>query len=234
MVNIRNFTPGTPQTPEQLDMANKHKVLFLFSEDGQEWYASQKQFAADTIKFTYDSEGIIRSISRDVSALWPVNLSVAEVSDTTANRRADISGRWGFDGTDVIDLMTREKAREQKHDEINRWRNIRENANYVFAFNGRSWDYGKATQERLSLSVQMAKANKLPAGFIWTDAGNNDIPMTAGELLNLSDAIDQAMFSMGLKIHMRQREMKEVVDKLTDTKAILDYPVGWGNKWENL
>ncbi|ECH8186206.1 DUF4376 domain-containing protein, partial [Salmonella enterica subsp. houtenae] len=120
-------------------------------------------------------------------------------------------------------------AREQKHDEINAWRNAQENANYVFEFNGRNWDYGKATQERLSLSVQMAKANKLPAGFIWTDADNNDVPVTAGELLNLSDAIDQAMFTMGLKIHMRQREMKEAVDKLTDVKAVLDYPVGWGD-----
>ncbi|ECK5020263.1 DUF4376 domain-containing protein [Salmonella enterica] len=118
-------------------------------------------------------------------------------------------------------------AREQKHDEINRWRNMQENANYVFTFNGRNWDYGKATQERLTLSVQMAKANKLPAGFIWTDADNNDVPVTAGELLNLSDAIDQAMFTMGLKIHMRQREMKEAVDKLPDVKAILDYQPGW-------
>ncbi|EIS6411576.1 DUF4376 domain-containing protein [Salmonella enterica] len=118
-------------------------------------------------------------------------------------------------------------AREQKHAEINRWRNIQENANYVFAFSGRRWDYGKATQERLTLSVQMAKANKLPAGFIWTDADNNDVPVTEGELLNLSDAIDQAMFTMGLKIHMRQREMKEAVDKLTDARAILDYQPGW-------
>ncbi|EIE1997911.1 DUF4376 domain-containing protein [Salmonella enterica] len=120
-------------------------------------------------------------------------------------------------------------AREQKHDEINRWRNMQENANYVFTFNGRNWDYGKATQERLSLSIQMAKANKLPAGFIWTDADNNDVPVTAGELLNLSDAIDQAMFTKGLQIHMRQRTMKEAVDKLTDVKAVLDYPVGWGD-----
>ncbi|ECS0630023.1 DUF4376 domain-containing protein, partial [Salmonella enterica] len=79
-------------------------------------------------------------------------------------------------------------------------------------------------------SVQMAKANKLPDGFIWTDADNNDIPMTSGELINLSDAIDQAMFTKGLQIHMRQRTMKETVDKLTDVSAILDYPVGWGEE----
>ncbi|EJR4611269.1 DUF4376 domain-containing protein [Salmonella enterica] len=128
------------------------------------------------------------------------------------------NGQW------VADLNT---ALIQKHAEINAWRNSQENANYVFQFNNHNWDYGKATQERLSLSVQMAKSNKLPEGFIWTDADNNDVPMSAGELLNLSDAIDQAMFTTGLQIHLRQREMKEDIDKLTDAQAVLDYVVGW-------
>lgn len=126
-----------------------------------------------------------------------------------------------------IPLPDIEDARSRKHDEINAWRNKQESANYTFTFDNHKWDYGKATQERLTLSVQMAKANKLPAGFIWTDADNNDVPMTAGELLNLSDAIDQAMFTKGLKIHMRQREMKEEIDGMTDVKAILDYKVDW-------
>ncbi|EAA5644763.1 DUF4376 domain-containing protein [Salmonella enterica subsp. enterica serovar Javiana] len=134
------------------------------------------------------------------------------------------NGQW------VADLNT---ARIQKHADINNWRNTQENSNYTFTFNNHNWDYGKATQERLSLSVQMAKQNKLPDGFIWTDADNNDVPMTAGELLNLSDAIDQAMFTMGLKIHLRQREMKEEIDKLTDAQAVLDYVVGWPAKPED-
>lgn len=133
------------------------------------------------------------------------------------------------DGPVLVDYpaLSLEDARKQKHDGINTWRNVQENANYVFQFNNHNWDYGKTTQERLSLSVQMAKANKLPAGFIWTDADNNDVPMSAGELLNLSDAIDQAMFTKGLEIHLRQREMKEEIDKLTDVKVILDYKIGW-------
>lgn len=126
-----------------------------------------------------------------------------------------------------IPLPDIEDARRQKHDEINRWRSVQENANYTFAFNDRRWDYGKATQERLTLSVQMAKQNRLPDGFIWTDADNNDVPMTAGELLNLSDAIDQAMFAMGLQIHMRQRAMKEALDNITDVRTVMAYPVGW-------
>ncbi|EML7829503.1 DUF4376 domain-containing protein [Salmonella enterica] len=126
-----------------------------------------------------------------------------------------------------IPLPDIDDVRSQKHDEINAWRNNQENANYTFTFDNHKWDYGKATQERLTLSVQMAKANKLPAGFIWTDADNNDVPMSAGELLNLSDAIDQAMFTTGLQIHLRQRQMKEEIDKLTDAQAVLDYVVGW-------
>lgn len=120
-----------------------------------------------------------------------------------------------------------EDARSRKHEEINRWRNVQENANYVFSFNNHNWDYGKTTQERLSLSVQMAKQNKLPAGFIWTDADNIDVPMMAGELLNLSDAIDQALFTKGLEIHMRQRAMKEELNSFTDADAVMSYIVGW-------
>ncbi|EIC0887636.1 DUF4376 domain-containing protein [Salmonella enterica subsp. enterica serovar Mikawasima] len=227
MIILKSIQPGPPKTPEQAALAKRHHIIFLFSQDGQDWYDVQKNFANDTLKVGYDSQGIIRVISTDVSAINPTGLSVTEVPNTTANRRADISGRWGFDGENIIDLLTLGKARSQKHDEINQWRDTQENANYVLNNNSRNWDYGKATQERLALSVQMAKQNRLPQGFIWTDVDNNDVPMTAGELLSLSDAIDQAMFTKGLQIHMRQREMKEAIDKLTDVKAVMDYVIGW-------
>ncbi|EHQ3725826.1 DUF4376 domain-containing protein [Salmonella enterica] len=229
MVNIKNFTPGNPKTPEQLELANKHRVLFLFSEDGQEWYESQKQFAADTIKFTYDADGVIRSISRDVSALWPVNMSVAEVADTTANRRADISGRWGFDGENVTDLMTPEKARRMKRDEINRWRDRQENGNVSFDWSGRKWDAGKDTLARITPVLIVASAGKLPAGFFWTDADDNNVPLNADELIQLNQEIAFAMVMQGFKIHERQQKMKQDLEALTRVNDILNYPVGWGD-----
>ncbi|EKB5039394.1 TPA: DUF4376 domain-containing protein [Salmonella enterica subsp. enterica serovar Poona] len=227
-MNIKNFTSGAPKTPEQLELANKHRVLFLFSEDGQEWYESQKQFAPDTIKFTYDSDGVIRSISRDVSALWPVNLSVAEVPDTTANRRADISGRWGFDGENIIDLMTPEKARRTKRDEINRWRDRQEEGNVIFEWNGHRWDASKASQERLSSILVLTRTANLPAGFYWTDADNNDVVVTPDDLISINENMTIAMVMQGWKIHERQREMKKEVDGLVRVNDILNYPVGWG------
>ncbi|EJS5187985.1 DUF4376 domain-containing protein, partial [Salmonella enterica] len=209
--------------------ANKHRVLFLFSEDGQEWYESQKQFAADTIKFTYDADGVIRSISRDVSALWPVNMSVAEVADTTANRRADISGRWGFDGENVTDLMTPEKARRMKRDEINRWRDRQENGNVSFDWSGRKWDAGKDTLARITPVLIVASAGKLPAGFFWTDADDNNVPLNADELIQLNQEIAFAMVMQGFKIHERQQKMKQDLEALTRVNDILNYPVGWGD-----
>lgn len=227
MIHLKNIRSQNATTPEQFDLTKRLGVIWLISEDGKNWYDELANFAPDTLKIAYDSEGVIHHVDTDASMIDPEDLSVVELPATTANRRADIGGRWGFDGTGVVDLLTPEVARQQKTAEINNWRAIQEDANYVFTFNGRRWDYGKATQDRLTLSVQMAKQNKLPAGFIWTDADNNDVPMMADELLTLSDAIDQAMFTKGLQIHMRQREMKEDIDKLTDVKAILDYVVGW-------
>ncbi|EOA1532045.1 DUF4376 domain-containing protein [Salmonella enterica subsp. enterica serovar Braenderup] len=183
----------------------------FYPEDLKEVYIDAGTFPDDTVK-----------VSDDV---W---LEFAGNPPPEGRQRA--AGHDGLPCWVDIPLPDIEDARRQKHDDINRWRNVQENANYTFTFDNHKWDYGKATQERLTLSVQMAKANKLPAGFIWTDADNIDVPMTSGELLSLSDAIDQAMFAKGLQIHMRQREMKEDIDKLTTVPAVLAYRIGWPQK----
>ncbi|EBR4568059.1 DUF4376 domain-containing protein [Salmonella enterica] len=184
---------------------------------------SNNAFYPEDLKQVYIDAGTFPDDTVEVSDdVW---LEFAGNHSPEGKQRA--AGKDGLPCWVDIPLPDIEDARSQKHAEINAWRNVQENANYTFTFDNHKWDYGKATQERLTLSVQMAKANKLPAGFIWTDADNNDVPMTAGELLSLSDAIDQTMFTKGLEIHMRQREMKDAIDKLNDVKAILDYKVGW-------
>ncbi|MFP7605642.1 tail fiber assembly protein [Serratia quinivorans] len=104
MKKFKNFALGEPKNVEHLKLKNRNNVMFLYAEDGTEWYGCQKTFAADTIKFSYNEKGVIRSIAtnKDVSSLWPDGLSVAEVADTTANRRADILGGWVFNGEDIV------------------------------------------------------------------------------------------------------------------------------------
>ncbi|EEW8571409.1 phage tail protein, partial [Escherichia coli] len=58
--------------PEKPDVPG---AMYLKSEDGQDWYECQSLFSAETLKLVYDSNGIITSISKDVSMLWPVNQS---------------------------------------------------------------------------------------------------------------------------------------------------------------
>ncbi|EEB7341192.1 DUF4376 domain-containing protein [Salmonella enterica] len=118
-------------------------------------------------------------------------------------------------------------ARQAKHTEINAWRDAQENGSVIFTLNGHRWDCGKASQTRLSPVVAVAKSGMLPPGFFWTDADNIDVPMTTDELTALEAAMQQNMVLQGFKIHERQRQMKEEVDKLTDYKAIKDYTVGW-------
>ncbi|EPC1727457.1 DUF4376 domain-containing protein, partial [Escherichia coli] len=115
---------------------------------------------------------------------------------------------------------------------INTWRNAMEAASYTFEHNGRKWDYGKSTQARLEPSVAAAKAGILPLDFFWTDAQNNDVPVSADELIALSDAAAKALFAKGMEIHIRQRNMKKEIAALNDTAAILDYKVGWGKEAE--
>ncbi|TGG58153.1 hypothetical protein DAH18_25040 [Escherichia coli] len=130
------------------------------------------------------------------------------------------------------DDTDRENARRLKNDEINAWRNAMEAASYTFEHNGRKWDYGKSTQARLEPSVAAAKAGILPLDFFWTDAQNNDVPVSADELIALSDAAAKALFAKGMEIHIRQRNMKKEIAALNDTAAILDYKVGWGKEAE--
>lgn len=73
-------------------------VLFLKDESGLDWYESQAGFSEETLKFVYDSNGIIISFDYDVSKLWPVGHSVAEISASEVPAGLDISGGWVFDG----------------------------------------------------------------------------------------------------------------------------------------
>ncbi|OHF38092.1 DUF4376 domain-containing protein [Salmonella enterica] len=120
-----------------------------------------------------------------------------------------------------------QSAKDQKHAEINAWRDAQESGSIIFTLNSHRWDCGKASQTRLAPVVAVAKSGALPPGFFWTDADNIDVPMTTDELAALEAAMQQNMVLQGFKIHERQRVMKEQVDNLTDYEAIQGYIVGW-------
>ncbi|EHS5602881.1 tail fiber assembly protein [Escherichia coli] len=118
MQHLKNITTGNPKTVEQYQLTKNFDVIWLWSEDGKNWYEEVKNFQEDTIKLAYTVEGIIVAIDKDVSAINPEGLSVVEVPDITANRRADISGKWMFkDGVVIKRTYTEEEQRQQAENE---------------------------------------------------------------------------------------------------------------------
>ncbi|QRN27272.1 tail fiber assembly protein [Salmonella enterica subsp. enterica serovar Napoli] len=114
MMHLKNISVGNPKTMAQFQLTKRSGVIWLFSEDGKNWYEEQKNFAADTLKIAYDKNGVIVNISKDVSTINPSGLSVVELPNITANRRADIYGGWVFDGEKVIKrVYTSEELRQQ-------------------------------------------------------------------------------------------------------------------------
>ncbi|EEQ4685748.1 tail fiber assembly protein [Escherichia coli] len=118
MQHLKNIVAGNPKTVEQYQLTKNFDVIWLWSEDGKNWYEELKNFQENTIKLAYTVEGIIVAIDKDVSAINPEGLSVVEVPDITANRRADISGKWMFkDGVVIKRTYTEEEQRQQAENE---------------------------------------------------------------------------------------------------------------------
>ncbi|HAJ2633054.1 TPA: tail fiber assembly protein, partial [Escherichia coli] len=105
---------GNAKTLEQYELTKKHGVIWLYTEDGKNWYEEVKNFQPDTIKIVYDENNIIVAITRDASTLNPEGFSVVEVPDITSNRRADDSGKWMFkDGAVIKRIYTAGEQQQQ-------------------------------------------------------------------------------------------------------------------------
>lgn len=79
MQYIKKFTLYTPDVKPFGESA-----VYLKDENGLDWYESQSQFSANTLKVMFDDNGLIISSSRDVSSLFPLNCGVLEI-DTEEN-----------------------------------------------------------------------------------------------------------------------------------------------------
>lgn len=114
MQHLKNIVAGNPKTVEQYQLTKNFDVIWLWSEDGKNWYEEVSNFQEDTIKIVYDENNIIVGITRDASTLNPEGFSVVEVPDITANRRADDTGKWMFkDGAVIKRIYTEEELRLQ-------------------------------------------------------------------------------------------------------------------------
>lgn len=107
MRDIKHFRQYIPEK----DLLEKYsvsdsEVLFLLSDDGQDWYECQASFADDTVKIMYDSDGVIRAMVNKpasqqdntyaVSLLWPADMSVAEIAVDNYPVDCQTDGAWRY------------------------------------------------------------------------------------------------------------------------------------------
>ncbi|MBD2780806.1 tail fiber assembly protein [Xenorhabdus szentirmaii] len=74
MLNIKNFKEYRPG-----NLKFGENVIYLISDDGQDWYDCQKRYRKETLKVEYYKDGRIVRASKDVSRLYPYNASVLEI-----------------------------------------------------------------------------------------------------------------------------------------------------------
>ncbi|HBB9752499.1 TPA: tail fiber assembly protein [Escherichia coli] len=102
MLHLKNITAGNPKTAEQYQITKRHSIVWLFSEDGKNWYEEQKNFASDTIKVAYNERGRVVWIGKDVTGIEPTNVSIIELPDITTNRRITAPGYWFYRNDEFV------------------------------------------------------------------------------------------------------------------------------------
>lgn len=88
-------TPKEKLSEAQLKLAEVFSVSFLNDSSGNDWYESQKKFKEDTWKISFNEGGEIICATQDVSAMFPVNSSVAEIDALPSD--FSLNGCWSFD-----------------------------------------------------------------------------------------------------------------------------------------
>lgn len=95
MILIKNFRKYVPEGDDKKELKSLN-ISFLKSECGLDWYDCQKDFKDNTIKIVFDEDNVITSYSEDVSSLYPVDKSVAEIELGDATEDLKLDSSWVF------------------------------------------------------------------------------------------------------------------------------------------
>ncbi|HBK4608434.1 tail fiber assembly protein [Serratia nematodiphila] len=109
MKSLGIYVPKEPKLGES--------VLYLKCESGHDWYDSQSDFMPDSVKIAFNQAGVICCASVDVSMLWPINMSVAEIPKSDVPNGFYPDGSWFFDGSVIFQskVIVVEKERSERN-----------------------------------------------------------------------------------------------------------------------
>jgi hypothetical protein len=135
------------------------------------------------------------------------------------------SGKWGKIASFTVTPEMLEAARAAKRQEIEVWRTEQEAQPFTFEWNGHTWNAGPDSLARLSPVTMSAKSEKSRDTFAWNDASNQPVQMTMMQAEELVAAMAQAQLDRNDDIYVRQREMKDALEKLEDLNSIRELKI---------
>ncbi|MCK6961346.1 tail fiber assembly protein [Enterobacter bugandensis] len=104
LVTLRNFKLYKPSDA----VTAPTDALFLMSSEGVDWYQSQTNFSQGTRKIAYGLSGLILAQNSDVSAIWPIEMSVSEILEKDLPSDFPASGEsaqgWMFEDGCIIQV----------------------------------------------------------------------------------------------------------------------------------
>ncbi|MEQ5563809.1 tail fiber assembly protein [Providencia rettgeri] len=85
-MQLNNFIQYTPNDEKRIQ-----SIQYFISDNGVDFYDSFEEFKLK-YKIGFDKQGIIRTVSEDISAIYPLNLSIVDISFLPTG--FNIDGRW--------------------------------------------------------------------------------------------------------------------------------------------
>ncbi|WP_109911437.1 tail fiber assembly protein [Providencia rettgeri] len=92
-MQLNNFIQYIPNDEKKIQ-----NIQYFISDNGIDFYESFEKFKLK-YKIGFDKQGIIRTVSEDISAIYPLDLSIVDVASLPDN--FDIDGQWIFENGEI-------------------------------------------------------------------------------------------------------------------------------------
>ena len=102
-------------------------------------------------------------------------------------------------------------------------------ASHNMTHDGRVWQVTPRSQRMISAAAfqasRVTEASPWPTDFTWIDNDNNEVTLTAAQVL----ALEKAMFDRLYGRRLRARALKDAIDEAVDVGAVdaIDITTGW-------
>ncbi|EJQ0322640.1 DUF4376 domain-containing protein [Escherichia coli] len=135
------------------------------------------------------------------------------------------SGKWGEIAPFTVTPELIAAAKDAKKMEIEAWRTEQEAQPFTFEWNGRTWNAGPDSLNRLYPAVMASKSDTARKTMVWGDAENQQVKLSMQKLDELLTAMAQVQIDRNDEIYRRQREMKDELNNLEDLRSIREMAI---------